>query len=264
MSKNWLLSKQESFVRDVLRDFCQVAGALESHFAEFDATGTVSFHFFDDLLGRQMSKGLLWRLKDTAHLLFRNEPKTSHAVLGEYMDWALGYIFHECIKLKEDAYQQMNYKPRFKKLQASPDLSPEESHIGSELYAVIQQTNESIEREVRRVRFILFHCKRMFILYLPRHRENPLLARLLHAHRDLVSRVFKGSFEELLQAIYTADISRMYILAAHSYEQGGWINEARDALLLAEQCPMGPEKKLEFGHEDATFSLTEPSRASEL
>ncbi len=236
MSKSWLLSKQESFVRDVLRDFCHIASALETHFAEFDATGAVSFHFFDDLLGRQNSKGLLWRLKDTAHLLFRNETRTRHAVLGEYMDWALGYIFHECIKLKEDAYQQMNYRPRFKNLQASPGLSPEELHIGSELYAVIQQTNESIEREVRRVRFILFHCKRMFILYLPRHHENPLLARFLHAQKELVQRVFKGSFEELLDSIYADGIVRMYILAARSFEDGGWLDEARAALSLAEQA----------------------------
>ena len=75
MSTNWLLSKQDSFVRDVLRDFCQVASALESHFAEYDASGEVSFHFFNDILGRQNSKGLLWRLKDTAHLLFRNLQK---------------------------------------------------------------------------------------------------------------------------------------------------------------------------------------------
>ena len=130
MSTNWLLSKQDSFVRDVLRDFCQVASALESHFAEYDASGEVSFHFFNDILGRQNSKGLLWRLKDTAHLLFRNESsKTS--VLGEYLDWALGYIFHECIKLKEDAYQQMNYKPRFGRLQENDALLPEEQHIGT-------------------------------------------------------------------------------------------------------------------------------------
>lgn len=254
MSKSWLLSKQESFVRDVIRDFCQIANALEGHFTEFDASGTVSFHFFDDLLGRQNSKGLLWRLKDTAHLLFRNETRTRHAVLGEYLDWALGYIFHECIKLKEDAYQQMNYKPRFKNLQANPGLSPEEQHIGSELYAVIEQTNESIEREVRRVRFILFHCKRMFILYLPLHHENPLLARFLHAQRDVVRRVFRGSFDELIESIYTDGTARMYVLAAQSFEQGGWLEEARDALRMADQARAREEKKLEIGPGDANFS----------
>lgn len=235
MSKNWLMSKQESFVRDVLRDFCQLASALESHFSEYDVSGAVSFHFFDDILGRQNSKGLLWRLKDTSHLLFRNDRQKKFAVLGEYLDWALGYIFHECIKLKEDAYQQMNYKPRFRQLRQSTDLSPEEQHIGSELYAVIRQTTESIDREVKRIRFILFHCKRMFILYLPVHQENPLLARYLYAQSSLVRSVFKGYYDELLTAIYPSGAHRMYELAAHSLEAGGWTDEALKSRELARQ-----------------------------
>ncbi|GAB1410867.1 tetratricopeptide repeat protein [Desulfovibrionales bacterium] len=233
MSKRWLLSKQQSFVRDVLRDFCQIAMALEEQFVEFDTSGEVSFHFFDDLLGRHNCKGLLWRLKDTAHLLFRSEERTEHRILGEYLDWALGYIFHECIKLKEDAYQQRNYKPRFKRLQDNALLSPEEQHIGSELYAVIQQTSESISREVHRVRFILFHCKRMFILYLPLHRENPLLARYLYVHWDFVRQVFKGYFNELMHAVYGNTLQPMYVLAADSFAEGGWINEARLAREMA-------------------------------
>lgn len=233
MSKNWLLSKHDSFVRDVLRDFCHIASALETHFSEFDSTGMVSFHFFDEILGRQNNKGMLWRLKDTSHLLFRNDQNQQHVILGEYLDWALGYIFHECIKLKEDAYQQMTYKPRFKQIQDYVDLSPEEQHLGTELFAVIKQTSESIDREVRRVRFIMFHCKRMFILYLPRHRDNSLLARFLFLQHTLVQKVFKSYFNELLQSIYGDNISQMYHLAAQSLEEGGWVVEARQAMALA-------------------------------
>jgi hypothetical protein len=255
MSKSWLKSKHDSFVRDVLRDFCQIASALENHFSDYDATGAVSFHFFDDMLGRQNSKGLLWRLKDTAHLLFRNEERTSYAVFGEYLDWALGYIFHECIKLKEDAYQQMNYKPRFKHLQQGVGLTPEEQHIGSELYAVIRQTSESIEREVRRIRFIIFHCKRLFILYLPLHHENPLLARFLYAQSELVHGVFKGYAEELTRAIYVDGEHRMYALAAQSLEEGGWLDEAAKARRLEQSSAI--QKKLDISADAAKFSHQE-------
>lgn len=255
MSKSWLKSKHDSFVRDVLRDFCQIASALENHFSEYDATGSVSFHFFDDMLGRQNSKGLLWRLKDTSHLLFRNEDRSSYAVFGEYLDWALGYIFHECIKLKEDAYQQMNYKPRFKQLQQVAGLTPEEQHIGSELYAVIRQTSESIEREVRRIRFIIFHCKRLFILYLPLHHENTLLARFLYAQSELVHGVFKGYAEELIHAVYTEGTHRMYDLAAQSLEEGGWIDEAAKARKLQQLA--GLQKKLDITADGAKSSNQE-------
>ncbi|NLV97129.1 MAG: hypothetical protein GX043_07310 [Desulfovibrionales bacterium] len=232
MSSNWLVLKQESFVRDVLRDFCQIASALEKHFVDFDTSGELSFHFFDDLLGSSTSQGLLWRLKDTAHLLFRNDTRSNHTVLGEYLDWALGYIFHECIKLKEDAYQQMNYKPRFRQLQKNSRLSPEDQYIATELYSVIEQTSESIAREVQRVRFILFHCKRMFILYLPLHADNSLLARYLYANSNVVQSVFKGLYNDLMESLYPQSLEKMFFLAAESLEEGGWYSEAQRARTL--------------------------------
>lgn len=234
MASDWLLLKQECFVRDVLRDFCQIASVLEQHFSEFDTSGELSFHLFDDLLGSSTSQGLLWRLKDTAHLLFRNDTRSNHTVLGEYLDWALGYIFHECIKLKEDAYQQMNYKPRFRQLQKNARLSPEEQYIATELYSVIDQTSESIAREVQRVRFILFHCKRMFILYLPLHADNALLARYFYANSHIVQSVFKGLYNDLMESVYPHSLDRMFTLAAESFADGGWKDQAQQARELAQ------------------------------
>lgn len=255
MAKPWIIAKRPVFVRDVVRDFCLAAWRLETHFLDYDRTGTVSFPFLDDLLGRQNSKGLLWRLKDSAHVLFRGDDE----VLGEYLDWALGYIFHETIKLKEDAYQQMNYKPRFEKLQHHPALEPEEQHLGTELFAVISQTSESIRREVQRVRFILFHCKRMFIRYLPRHAGNPLLARFFYRQWELVERVFRSYTGELLEAIYGPDLAALYLLAAQSLEEGGWHEEAVAAQAAALHPSWPPRPALDEGAGPAAKS-GDPSR----
>ena len=85
--------------------------ALEEQFETFDREGSVSFEVLDDLIGTKMNKGLLWRLKDTAHLLFRNEE--GDPLSGRFLDWGMGYIFHEAFKLREDAYQNLNYAPLF-------------------------------------------------------------------------------------------------------------------------------------------------------
>lgn len=255
MTKPWAIAKRPIFVRDVVRDFCLAAARLEGHFQDYDRTGAVSFPFFDDILGRQNSKGLLWRLKDSAHLLFRDD----NEVLGEYLDWALGYIFHECIKLKEDAYQQMNYKPRFENLQQRMDLPPEEQHLGGELFSVISQTSESIRREVLRVRFILFHCKRMFIRYLPRHAANPLLARLFYLQWQLVEQAFRSYTEELLQTMYAGDLSRLYLLAADSLQNGGWEKEAAAARANAAQPQWPPRSPLDEGRPSAAQRLNCPN-----
>ncbi|MFW5722632.1 MAG: hypothetical protein ACOCWT_04975, partial [Desulfohalobiaceae bacterium] len=231
MSKAWIRSKRPEFARDVLRDFCLIHQQLDREFGRYDQTGNIDFYFLRDLLGEEMNKGLLWHLKDTAHLLFRNDSKVP--VVGQLLDWGLGYIFHECIKLKEDAYQKQNYSPWFQAVQADHDLTPEERLISQELFQLISQTRESIAREVKRIRFILYHCRRMFTFYLPAHSDNALLARFLFDQDILVRDVFKGGYDALVEAIYADNPSRLYVLAARSLRQGGWIRDASRAVSLA-------------------------------
>lgn len=227
MSKSWVKSKFPEFVRDVLRDFCLVSQCLFTEFSRHAQTGQVSFTFFKNLLGEEMNKGLLWTLKDTSHILFRSEAQPDRT--GLYLDWCIGYIFHECMKLREDAYQQENYRPWFEMMHANPVLPPEEKLIGKELFTVLEQTSESIDREISRIKFILFHCRRLFAMFLPQHQDNPLLARFFFAQEDLVRNVFKSSYNELIQKIYSQDHAKLYRLAAQSLEQGGWTEEAAKA-----------------------------------
>ncbi|WP_462323683.1 hypothetical protein [Desulfoplanes sp.] len=235
MSQPWIKQKRDEFVRDVLRDFCLVSIQLENEFTHYDNHGFTRFTFFKDLLGARTNKGQLWRLKDTAHLLFQNEPGKS--IVAHYLDWAIGYIFHECMKLMEDSYQRRRYKPWFESLPPKNGLAPEELLIGKELYMLIEQTKESIDREVKRVRFLLFHCRRMLTIYLPAHRDNPLLARFIYDHDDLVHQVFRSGYGEFIQAIYDQSRDQLYLLAAESLERGGWHREAREALHKAGQQP---------------------------
>ncbi|PIE69493.1 MAG: hypothetical protein CSA21_02360 [Deltaproteobacteria bacterium] len=232
MSKSWIIHKRDEFVRDILRDFCLVSVQLDNEFRHYDHNGLTRFTFFKDLLGARTNKGQIWRLKDTAHLLFRNEPEDS--ILAHYLDWAIGYIFHECIKLMEDSYQRRRYKPWFESHSPQQSLAPEEMLIGKELHSLIEQTRESIDREIKRVRFLLFHCRRMLTLYLPAHRDNALLARFIYDQNHLVRQVFGSGYDDLIHSVYSNAPDQLFILAAHSLEQGGWHQEAVQARKAAD------------------------------
>jgi hypothetical protein len=238
MSKSWIKSKRPEFVRDVFRDFCIVHRELDRQFQRYDKSGLVSFEFMRDLLGEEMNKGQLWRLKDTAHLLFRSSEKEQ--LVGRYLDWSIGYIFHECIKLKEDAYQRQIYGPWFEQIKAEQVLTPEEKLLGQELFQVILQTRESILREITRIRFILFHCRRMLIVYFKEHGENPLLARFIYDQNDLVHSVFRGDYHELIRSLYAESPEDLYIYASRSLRQGGWMQDA--AAAMEQALSMAPDK----------------------
>ena len=226
MSKTWIRAKLPEFVRDMFRSFCLACRALEEQFRSFDAGGQISFEVLRDLVGQEMDKGLLWRLKDTAHHVFRNDPEKP--IRGQLLDWGMGYIFHETIKLKEDAYQNLTYAPWFLDLRAG-DLPQAEKDIAGELFEVLAQTQESMRREIARIRFIISKCQRLLPLYLARHRDNALLARFVFAQNQLVREFFGAGYERLIQGVYGEKPELMYVLASQSLRQGGWIKEAAQA-----------------------------------
>lgn len=239
MSKAWIQSKREEFVRDVFRDFCQIHHLFAQEFLRYDENGVVDFVFMRDLLGEETNKGLLWRLKDTSHLLFRNYPQP--LTICQFLDWSIGYIFHESLKLKEDAYQQQNYGPWFQTIQQSQDISPEEHILSQELSTIVGQTRESISREVSRIRFILVRCRHMFRVFLALHRDNKLLARVVYDHYELIHSIYEENFNELLTTLYGENPENLYILASQSLRQGGWFENA--TLALERALDVNPQNK---------------------
>jgi len=230
MSKAWIQAKHPEFVRDLFKFFCQACDQLERQFVRFDEDGTVEFDVLKDLVGNEMNKGLLWRMKDTAHHVFRNDP---HAQLGgQFLDWALGYIFHETLKLKEDAYQKQNYAPWFHRLYEG-DLNTSEKDVTEQLFQVLNQTEESMRREIDRIRFIIAKGRQLLPYYLRRYSDNVLLARYIFSQNELVRSVFADEYKGLVFAIYGHEPERMYILASESLRMGGWMDEAAQAVKRA-------------------------------
>lgn len=246
MSKAWIQAKHPEFVRDLFKFFCQSCEKLELQFAMFDEDGSVDFDALEDIVGTDMNKGLLWRMKDTAHHVFRNDP---HSQLGgKFLDWAIGYIFHETIKLKEDAYQKQNYAPWFHTLYEG-ELTNSEKNITEQLFLVLNQTEESMRREIDRIRFIMAKCRQLLPYYLHRYSDNALLARYIFSQSELVETVFKDEYSGLVFAIYGPHPERMYVLASQSFRNGGWMEQADEAVTRAlEQNPQSKmalqEKKI--------------------
>ncbi len=228
MPKAWLMSKKNEMVTEIFRNFCFVHRNLLEECFFSSAENPVCFHCLDNLLGQETNQGRLWRLKDTSHLVFRSSPDMP--LSGRSLDWALGYLFHECMKLKEDAYQLTNYLPWFDSLDPSARLSTEEALIGHDLKTIAAQTAHSIHREMQLIKSVLHLCRRLFIAYLPQHRDNPLLARFIYAQMDHVSAVFGQQYQILIRAVYGTDQSTLIRLAAISFQQGGWAEEAQQAL----------------------------------
>lgn len=236
--RSWVQKNKHAFERDVLQYFCHASVQLFEQFDRFASTRSISFPVVRAMVGEPMDKGLLWRLKDKAHHVFENSESSKPE--GKLLDWALGYIFHESLKLMEDAHQQQYYAPKLAEL--TSDASEERlTPLLAELRAIQAQTSESMRREVVRLESLLCHTRSLFCLYFSGAADHRPLARFLHDNMDLVRKTFQGDYDRLIYAVYGDRPECMHLEAALSLMESARKAAAaaaiEAALVLNPSCP---------------------------
>lgn len=212
MKNSWLESRREFFLRNLVQDFFEAAIYFDRFCNEHQLTGLVAYSTLDAWIGTESLKGPLWNLKDQCHRLFRNNEQNN---LYEHLfDWCIGSIFHETIKLKEDAYQLEAYRPLLE-LEVYR-LDKTFALIIDEYRAVIENARSSLSDELSRIRQLfekaLAHLKSIF----PSHCSNMLLVRfLLDNERLLAHKSFgRGYGKALLSAMFPEGLHSAYLAAA--------------------------------------------------
>lgn len=228
--RDWIEQHSEAFERDVLRDFCLASGSLRRQFSRFAESGTVSFSIIQTLVGEPLNKGLLWRLKDMAHHVFLSSHARGPA--GPLLDWTLGYVFHESLKLMEDAHQRQYYAPRVECVSCKKK-NPLLAHVEEELADIQGQTLESMGREVSRLQKLLELSRKLFCLYFEGCAGHRPLARFLYDNEDLVRQAFGEDSDALLHAVYGEELELMLVEAARSLLESGRFEAAAGALEAA-------------------------------
>ncbi|MCC8193256.1 MAG: hypothetical protein LIP28_01235, partial [Deltaproteobacteria bacterium] len=218
MSKHWLEANGSRLMAEILRDFCVVSITLEEQFARYDGAGNLSYAVLRDTLGDEMNRGILWRLKDTTHHLLRNAQNATLA--GKLLDWAIGYLFHEALKLMEDTHQHQYYAPSLLAM-AEDNPTPELTAVAEDFLLMARETQEDMGRTVNRIRKLLSQTRRFFHRGYSGQRENIYLARTLHDREDLIRAAFREEFEAFCEAVYDDKPQILYLNASASLAQGG-------------------------------------------
>ncbi len=254
MKERWRIQNRDIFIRDLLRDYCRVRTILREQAKRFEHSETISYAVLSELLGDNIHRGIFWSLKDSAHHLFRTpftndwkkinkstcEEKPSkphellHSVVDEsgaeqddivanMIDWCVGYAFHECVKLKEDAFQRQHYTNRL--LQLHTDDNRYKKSLDG-LLPFTKQTNDSMASEIERIMGVLVQIGRLLILFLENHKENKHVARFLVEERELVQESFEYCLEDVFTALYGNEPAKHYVLALELALENGRVEQA--------------------------------------
>ena len=243
MENKWFLERKDLFFTDLVHSFLESKILFDGLYEDYKQNKPVPFERMDNWIGTDTKKGPLWNLKDSCHKLFRKS--NSKISLSEYLfDWTLGSVFHEGMKLKEDAYQLEAYLPSYDNIDSSKNTS-EIEEILREYRTVIDKATNNLEAEMESIHNLFLKAVERLQELLVNHAHNGLLIRFLLEHKPLVEKALGAkSLEHIIDSLYPQHPENAYCIAGKSYLNGGWLKEALHYFTKAlEINPQHPEAK---------------------
>jgi hypothetical protein len=217
---------------DLVRDFLAAYLRLRALFDRSRA-GELRFEDVPALVGDDRDS-LLFRLKERSHALYRAEggeggvPRPRQALF----DLAVGSLFHEAMKLRENIYQSEIYAPKVRELQKA--AGAEADGLFRDFQKILNVAGARLSEALDEAEDLLEHTRAQFRSLLKDYRDEPLIARTLFSESDRVDDVFPAGLDAILAEIW-GSAAEGYLAAARSYLQSAYFEEALRALAEAEK-----------------------------
>lgn len=233
-----VVAAAESALVGIVRDFLRARRKLDA-LAELRSRGELRFADVEGFVGDD-ERSVLYRLKEHCHALFRTPlAGTAPVRMGELFDLAVGSLFHEAMKLRENVYQQEVYAPRVESLRRS--AGDDADSLILEFEKIIGSAGERVIETFDETRALFELTLAPLRRLLVDHRETGHLTRFLVEHRETVSEVFPEGLEDLLVLVH-GSLEAAYGAAIHSYLESAHFEKARELIGSAgERCTLPGE-----------------------
>ncbi|MEN8184494.1 MAG: hypothetical protein ABFS46_18365 [Myxococcota bacterium] len=220
----------ESGLVDIVRDLLMAHRMTRRMFARY-RQGELSFEEVKSLVW-DTEDAVLFRLKERSHSLFRRERGESEVVMRReaLFDLAVGSLFHEAMKFRENFYQRSVYGPKVHELRSGAE--PESEELFREFEKILEGSAVRLDEALQETEALLSQATGQLRVLLAGHSSNGLVARYLTGHVELAEDVFGQDLDSLLADLY-GSARAGFQLAARSYLRSGYFREAEQALVQA-------------------------------
>jgi tetratricopeptide (TPR) repeat protein len=220
---------------DIVREFL-LAHRLLRRLFERRRSGSLRFEELQALAG-DTEASALFRLKERCHALFRAGATGNDLPRVALFDLAVGSLFHEAMKLRENLYQLEVYAPKVEA--ARRDAESGSETIFEEFGRILAASKERLAEAFAESEALLELTRRQFRELLRTHRNDGLVTRYLLENVELAEEVLGESLDSFLTGLHRDRVAG-YALAARSYLASGYFDEARS--LLTEALSRDPER----------------------
>ncbi len=223
--------RAEPRVVDITREFLAVHRELR-RIAAHHAAGTLRFEEVQSFVGDD-ERSALFRLKELCHALFRSASTGGEVEIGAsaLFDLAVGSLFHEAMKLRENLYQSAVYAPKVDALRAAGIADA--SGLLREFDKIVRDARARLAESVAESQTLLRQTTAQFRELLRTHAENGMLARFLVEHGPEVAEALGVDTDAALADLH-GSAGAVWRRAAWSYLASGFFDDASRALAEAE------------------------------
>ncbi len=224
------MTQVDSVLVDIVRDFLLAYRSMRGLFARY-RDGTLAFEEVQRLVGDDEGS-VLFRLKERCHALFRQSDRAPGIVAQReaLFDLAIGSLFHEAMKFRENLYQRMVYGPKVRALRTQSGADVE--GIFEEFEKILAAAAIRLDEALQEAEALLVHTRAQFRALLSAHPENGLVSRYLIENRALAEEVLGQPLEDVLASVH-GSAAAGFSLAARSYLASGFFGPARRVLAEA-------------------------------
>ncbi len=242
----FLKRERERQIADIAKWFLMVV-VLYKEVHEKYKKGTLKF---DDVQRLVDDKGdsLLYNLKESCHSLFRQDTRLANNNLGKesLFDLAIGSFFHEAMKVREDCYHLEFYSPYYLNLEENHAKTDYEKDFLNRIKKLTDRVEQRLPKEFEELDALLGDTINQFKALLQEHYNNSLLVRFMIENKGLVNQVFgQKGLKELFQLMYKEGLVEAYSLAAKSYFESGFYDNAATTIKKIQRSKKD-DKELKF------------------
>jgi hypothetical protein len=199
---------------EIVREFLVAHRLLRQVSARYRG-GLLAFEEVGELVGDD-ERSVLFRLKERTHALFRGEGAIGPAAL---FDLAVGSLFHEAMKFRENFYQRSAYGPKVQALQEA--AVRDASGLLPEFEKLLEGAALRIDESLQELDTLLAQTTAQFRVLLEANADEGVLARVLVARGEELAEVFGGSSDEFFAALY-GDVASAWSRAGRSLLESGF------------------------------------------
>ncbi|WP_028579711.1 hypothetical protein [Desulfogranum japonicum] len=246
----WFEQRRDHFVRQAVDDFFDLLKKYHHLYGQYrrvfkgECTARalltnpqarklceILFAGLSDMLGSENSRGTLWRLKDLCHSIWPKQAR-GESMHGSLIDWLVGSIFHEAMKLKENLYLLQNYGQAVFNLEQDDTRSFRPAQ-GLEVFSQVvdakglfQRIADDVLVQIEQIGLLLGQTSYLLRRLMPELARNALVVRLLVEHEETVLALWGESLTNVFNDMFMGNAASGFCAAGRNYLAGQWYKQS--------------------------------------